>query len=319
MRLLVVKMVALLSVVLSIQVLTSGDTTREYPELFRFTQDLRKGAEIVYFGDSVLFTRDRSDKDRRTIPQMLQSEVPNGTIATVIHGAYDASVFLGFCHVIARSPTRPSLVIIPVNLRSFSPEWDMRPQYQFTRERYQLRWYGNQIASALRQPLAVLNAFPAATENSFRMAPVYDGYRQVGKVRDFPYDGRDLRGTLPPQTITADNLVLHYMGALRPDHRELRALREACTVLEDAGVQTLVYVTPVDCETGTALLGPRFDRQVRGNVETVRTALPSRHVRWLDLSDALSASAFSWDLIPNEHLKQVGRQYVATQVAAHMR
>jgi len=221
---LVLRTLILVVATAGLQALLPETSRDQYPELAAFVRDLQQGAAVAYFGDSVLYNCDNSDKDARSTPEMLRDST-GWQVAAVQHGSYDARVYLGFSRVIAASEQRPRFVVFEANLRSFSPEMDMRPQYQFTHERYLLRWHGNLLMPRLYRPLALLRAFPDVTQAEFLAAPVYDGTRRVGRVADFPYFGHDLRGTLPDETITTRSFVLHYMGALRPDHPRLAASR----------------------------------------------------------------------------------------------
>jgi hypothetical protein len=85
-------------------------------------------------------------------------------------------------------------------------------------------------------------------------------------------------------------------------------------------VRPIVYVTPLDVESGQQAVGPDLVTQVQKNVEVIRKTLEPEGVPLLDLSGSLAARDFDWfrQKTPNEHLKQSGRLLVAEKLAAEI-
>ena len=112
--------------------------------------------DIIYFGDSTIYTLGVGDKDKRTTSEMVEEITPCYSLGSITHAAYQMDIYLEFCRYITRQKQHPSFIIIPINMRSFSPEWDRRPQYQFEMEKIILRGgLLKQLLLAFYKPLRV--------------------------------------------------------------------------------------------------------------------------------------------------------------------
>ena len=106
---------------------------------------LEAGTDILYFGDSTLYRGHPSEEDSPTLPQLLDGLLPDLSVGSIAHDAYQPVLYAAFCRYIASKPSKPKLVVVALNLRAFSVERDRRPEYQFARER---------LYSRLNQPEA---------------------------------------------------------------------------------------------------------------------------------------------------------------------
>ena len=90
---------------------------------------------------------------------------------------------------------------------------------------------------------------------------------------------------------------------------------------KQAGIDVVFYVTPIDFGTGTDLLGNDFPRFVRQNVQTLEYVLAGEGYKLLDMTMTLPPARFSWPLVectPNEHVDEIGRRFIARQVAGRI-
>ena len=206
--------------------------------------------------------------------------------------------------------------MIPINLRSFSPEWDRKPAYQFEATKRQIRHAERPLQQALDPLLRTLHLLDeqAVTQTEYKTTPVYCGTEQVGLVRDF--DNPSYLEVTPERT--RNKMIFHYMYPLGVDHPKLVALREIVALADDYDLNIVFYVSPVDVETGERLLPGRFREQVAANVDTIREAVGTHQPALIDMSDALPSTAFSWHDYPNEHLRDTGRRFVAERLASQL-
>lgn len=278
----------------------------------------RSPPDIVYFGDSVLESVAPGDADRRDLMVLLRDLLPDRSVGTIQGAAYGPELFEAFARYVARQPARPSRLLISINLRSFSPEWDPRPEYQFQAEKFRLH-HGDLAAAAFLRPLNAFKAYSLTpiSPAEYRIRPVTREGRPVGLVRDF------LPLLVPPPGMSLEEgqFVFRYMNTVTPDSRGILALRRIAELCRKTGMEPRFYVTPVDVETGTRAVGPGFRQQVAANVAVLRESLAAENVRLLDLSALLDANAFDWrrNLVPNEHLTERGRAALARELAALLR
>ncbi|MCP4154851.1 MAG: hypothetical protein GY757_44425, partial [bacterium] len=117
----------------------TGDYVHKF-EPFTHTKDLLKEkTDIIYLGDSTICSRGKKDSDDRCISEMVRDMLPRYSLGRVTHEAYQMDLYLEFCKYICRQKNLPSIIIIPINMRSFAPGWDMKPQFQFEKETIILR------------------------------------------------------------------------------------------------------------------------------------------------------------------------------------
>jgi hypothetical protein len=274
---------------------------------------VRQGREVIFFGDSVDLSRSHLDGNKSPLHRMIQDRLPGQTIGPLVHEGYNMDTFLAYAGYISSSTRKPRLVIIPVNMRSFSPQWDADPSCQFDMERQVLS--GGYLKRVFLKPLILFGAVKqrGISREEYENTPVFNGSQMVGRVRDFL--GESFRE--PSDGKTEKKLVFHYMYSLEPGHRKLVSMAKMANVLKRSGIKPLFYITPIDRETGDKYLGPDFTRRIKANTAIIKQVLTSQGMGCLDLSLDLPAGAFHWqpNLYPNEHLNEKGRLYVAARVA----
>jgi hypothetical protein len=118
---------------------SQGDGASPYPELTQLIElfnSAKPTPEVLYLGDSVVERISKYDVDTRTLGTMvgdcLQGKL---SVAYIAHSAYHLRIFYGFIQVIKTLKRRPHVIILPINLRSFSPQWDLNPVWQLEPER----------------------------------------------------------------------------------------------------------------------------------------------------------------------------------------
>jgi hypothetical protein len=211
--------------------------SRPFPERDRLDQALAAKVDIVYLGDSVLESVSGKDSDRRDIARMLDDLLNTRAIALVQHAGYEMDVYESFAEYLAKQPVRPRVLVVPVNLRSFSTQWP----YSFERERLRLAW-GDLLGVPAYRPLTGLGLVPSPPFASVPGRPESDSWRDA------------------------------YATPLSPSHPRLRSLRKLVDVCRRAGIRPLVYVTPVDVAQGERRAGAGFRIEVAKNVEICKSA-----------------------------------------------
>jgi hypothetical protein len=323
MRRFLVKFLFLLLLLLTGQGLVGYFYPAPIPEpILHFQALLDQDVELLYFGDSTLWHPEGS----QTTAAMLQELLPGRKVGELSHAAYGMDVYRSYINFMLRQGYRPALVIIPINMRAFSPEWDQRPSYQFTQEKRVLA-LGLPLARSFGRPLNRFGGYePAITQDDFLRSPVYAGTTKIGKVQDF--EDKDSIALLAEgggeqfvyyQELPADGdyqrlLTYYYMAEVSPNHRKIGAMIDIAQRLQRVGVPVLFYVTPVNAELGDVYVGAAFRPQFTANVNVVREQLAAQGIELLDLSFALAAYFFT----DTEHLRQPGKQYIAEQLALHI-
>ncbi len=279
---------------------------------------MRNKADIVYFGDSTINWAAKSDVNEESMPGLLQRLLPSSRVAKITHSSYQPAVYEAYAQYIVRKGYHPKYVIIPINLRIFSPEWDFQPLWQFEKEKWTLA-IKDTFWMRFYRPLAVFKFFdPRISRFDYEQTDVYDGEQLIGKVHD--YDNHTY------QTMSDVNmknkLRFRYMYPLSVEHRKIRALVHTAELLKSAGIEPVFYITPVDWQTMQKFLGAASVDRIAKNVGLINLALQKQGVVPLDLSRSLPTAEFSWredgegPFYPNEHLRLRGRMFVVGNLVA---
>ena len=305
------KLVIFILIVASLQVILVQYILAPIPEVKLLDKYLQEKYQVIYFGDSVLQYTDVSDTDKSGVVKMLSKINPSVTIADMSFSAYDAGVYEAMMKYISRSPYKPEAIIIPIGLRSFSPEWDSRPVYQFEKQKFILS--APPLLADFWRPLAIFGVIKEnpISDQQFFNTPVYYEKTQIGAVLYFEND--ELFASTSPENIR-NKYVYSYMGSLSPDHRKLKSLENLLDSAKEQGITVYVYITPLDYEGGQEFVGPDFMVQTKVNVDLICSIVLAKNVPCLNLAFSLGSEYFSHPVYPSEHLRQAGRQFIAEKV-----
>jgi hypothetical protein len=289
-------------------------------EIVQFDRYLTEGVDVLYFGDSTLIL----PVGEVTTGEILQEFLPDRRIGQVAHPAYSLDLFYDYVVYMDRHGEWPDTLVMPVNMRSFSPAWDMRPSYQFEKERKILAM-GLSSARLFLRPLEIFGFFqPSISQQAFLDTPVYDGNVLVGRVRDFETLAVDevVQGKtknayrevkLEDQKTAQPVLTYHYMFNLEPDHRKLDAMIAVAELAAARGVNVIFYITPVNVEQGERFLGQPFSERFTHNIRVVQSRFDAASLDNVTLLD-LAFDLPSYDFIDLEHLTETGKEYIAEQI-----
>ena len=324
MKTIAAKLAAFGLVLALLQFLVSSVFPAEIPqEVLLLDQDLSDGVDIVYLGDSTLTL----PVGEVTTGEILQEMLPGHKVGEIAHPAYNLDLYLHYVRYMLRGSRRPQAIIVPVNMRSFSPEWDLRPGYQFDKVKKTLD-LGLFVSRILGRPLEIFGFYePSISQETFLNTTVYRGDEPVGTVRDFEsvsdQDGSAGQGdagfvyhdALPStedEEALRQALIYRYMYRLRAGQRQLQAMLEIAELGRAADVEIVFYVTPINYQQGERFLGEAFLETLNENVALVQLLAQYHRTTVLDLSTGLEAFSF----VDMEHLRERGKEYVATQLAA---
>jgi hypothetical protein len=311
MRTLTLKIVVLLAVVLPLQFgIGYLIFPRDDKAMLTIVKGSMKKSDIVYMGDSVLSAFNHKDADQRPLPDLL-SEKLGVHIVMLNHGGYHAGMYLDYLRYLVNANKAPSLLIVPINMRSFSPEWDTNPGHQFEKQEFILK-HGI-LAATFQKPISLFtDSFKNNTNEAWLNSPVFDYDRPAGKVKDFQdksyrnYDDAKMR----------NKIIYHYRYRLSASHRRIQEITTLVSIAKRNHIGLLLYITPIDylaCDrfyAGTSNI-------IKYNTKILNNTLSRYNVPLLDLSESIPSSYFDWrvDLYPNEHMNEHGKKYVASALA----
>ena len=262
--------------------------------------------KVLYFGDSVLSFVTRDEEDQATLPGIV-ADAFGQPLVDVSQRANAVDTFRTQIDYLLRAGVRPSLAVIPINLRSFAPEWASDPSWNFAMRQ---RMYDHLF---LTRALAVFNwSFDRAEHGPPAEVAVHIGDRYMGSVEDFlePEVQDD-----PPDSLIHNRYLARYGSELEGTER-FKVLRELVTLVRKQEIPALFYLVPFDWESVERFVAADERAPIRANVETLRETLRQADVEWLDLTDLLATADFDYGRgNPNEHLRASGRHRCAAVLA----
>lgn len=313
MKLLLTKIAVFILIIVVLQ-LTTGRHIFNFIEYDNVTANFIKykikNEDLLYFGDSVLNAVDKNDVNKKSIPVILSERIDRNIYANS-HGGYHVGIYLRYIEYLVKNKLQPSLIIIPINMRSFSQEWDPYPSYQFEKHSFILK-YG-EFGLSLLKPMSILTGqFKNTTQEQWQDLPVYDFGKLSGKVRDY----QGYRYNIVDNSRLKNKILFHYRYKLKEDHRKLTDITKIIEICNSNKIKCLFYITPVDVNFCQSVY-PGTKEIIEYNVNTILKLFKNKNAEVLDLSETLPSDNFSWkvDKYPNEHLNEKGRRYVAERLA----
>ncbi|MCL4267993.1 MAG: hypothetical protein KJZ72_00540 [Anaerolineales bacterium] len=299
----------------------SGKTQPPYPELVGLLEGFNNtvpAPDILFFGDSVLLRVSRDDTDTDTLDQMLSKKLGGKLkLLSIAHTAYHMQIYKSLIRVLDVTKRKPRVVILPINLRSFSPQWDFYPAWQFHDE---IQAVENYLSNPSLE-IAGVNEV-SATSNLLRLfdaIPVKYPLTELNRIGQF-------RSMIASKSKNEDQknsrlrqiFIYHYMHPLSEDHPKIKALEECVRMLSVLKIPLVLYVTPINWEAGRKYVGWEFIEAVKSNVNTISNRLSPHQmdnkVNFADLSILLEAGCFFSDDNATEHLNQQGRRLLADEI-----
>lgn len=292
-------------------------------EILALDEQLQNGIDILYLGDSTLIY----PTGEPTIPEILREMRTDYAIGDVAHPAYNLDLYERYVNYLVANKYQVESVIIPINMRSFSPEWDLRPSYQFEREKAILT-YGPRLSTLFYRPFDTFGLFDSPiSQDDFQHATVFNGDQPVGDVAEFEellgieavensLDENDFAyyASTPSDDeieVIKGTLVYYYMNGLDDHHRKIQSLKATSRLLTENGIKPIFYITPINYELGEQHMGDPFREQVTENTAIIERILSRKGVDVLNLAFDLEA----YNFVDTEHLTENGKSYVAKTLA----
>jgi hypothetical protein len=299
---------------------TSPVAVEPYPELVKLVELFNSGnpvPDVLYLGDSVVERISHNDFDKRNLGEIVAANLEGALqVAYVSRGAYHMGVFYGLICALEKMRGRPGIVILPVNMRSFSPQWDLSPSYQFEHEIQAIEDYiANPEGAIAAIPIGKVVVSQSLFE-SFDATPVnypYTEFNHVGRFRKIikskPESEEQRKFRL------RQIFIFHYMHSLISSHRKIAQLNNILHTLTNMGIAVLVYVAPINFQAGEKYVGNKFLSSLASNVkivlDTIMAYKAAGRVHFLDCSTMFASQYFFHEDEATEHLDQTGRNALA--------
>jgi hypothetical protein len=282
---------------------------------------LENGSEVIVFGNSTFFGA-KSDTIQKHMCELLAETLPAASLGNMMRASLHIGIIRDFSIYMAAHPRKPRIVIVPINLHSFSPRWDRRPEYQFPTLAAALRVWNTPLhwpSRVFHRALCISGFWDLTpiTQEDFEHETVFDGDSPVGRVAGFMAEfeySPEIKLEARSDTAIRRQLLFYFMNRITPEHRKSRAMVETARIFRDAGIRPIFLIMPVDVEFGRRYLGERFPARIAENSALLLSLLEAENVTAIDMSAALPSDLFYREFVSDEHMVYEGRRRVAAEL-----
>jgi hypothetical protein len=272
--------------------------------------------EVLIFGDSVMERVADNDADRRPLHQMIKDALlPRYRCVSISYSAYNPKIYYYFVKALEKLKRHPKIVILPINIRSFSPQWDLRPHWQHEAEISILKKFiKNPQRKSHRIRESLRGTASAALMDSFKRKNVDFPLIPFNTIGQF-LEVISSKPANESQSVFRRRLifVFHYMYRLGTDHKQLILLKDILDMLQAMNIKILLYITPINVGAGEKYAGREFVDHINKNADMILSlaGVENDHLRFRNWVAALSSENFFDHDLATEHINEHGRRKLA--------
>lgn len=255
------------------------------------------------------------DLNKSSLADLITNNFSSGKIKIISHTAYNAEVFESYINYIYKKKYKPDLIVIPINMRSFSPQWQKNPAWQFDCEVKLINSMTNSdpliTFSFLKKEviLWIKNILYLYYKADFSLT-------RLNRVKDFKKIIADKSNKIYSKEYRLKHLfIFHYLYKLQKNNKNILSLLNILTLSKKIGAKLFFYITPINYEAGNAYAGKNFTKFLNKNISQLMNILNSNNfsieVKIVDLSKKLESSFFFHPNDSTEHLNFKGRKALA--------
>ena len=276
--------------------------------------------DVQIFGDSVYHATSETDKEKRTLAQMIDDNTGSSSSVGFCRGSsFHTGIFYLLTKIMELFDKFPRIAVIPINLRVFSPQWDLTAEYKHLDFVNLL----NQYITKNDEKLELLGIDNASSDDDFMNTPVQYYLGKYRKIKDFSM----IHNKLTDHNMTQDDLIqrkkelfIYYYGyILKPQNRKLRLLLNTIKLLKQHGVRVLTYITPINVQAAKSFAGTQFTDNLERNLTMISDMLEYEGlfpaVQYYDFSCLFNEQYFAKLNETTEHLGELGRESLGNIVS----
>ena len=291
---------------LSVIVILASDYTVRHKHKFISKYDSsiqkRSDAEILYFASSVEAYTAKKDINKLSIGQIIDS-LNDLHVEPVSMDANNSRLYYLFYKDLLKRNKNKNLkfVIIEINLRSFSPEWDRNKFYNFK----DIQFYFN------RKSVFDFKNKSYPDSNKVEI----DAF--IYKVKAY--------NQLKNEKLLMNDIAIKYLYDIDQGNETLQALKSLVEIENDK-IPILFYLTPIDIKMCKDAFND-FENKHEKNLSLIKGMIKNNHL--IDISYALDSSYFDYPIYGkdsknnlmgsiNEHLNEKGRFFIADTISKYL-
>ena len=274
---------------------------------------------IVFLGDSINASFAKDDEKPKTLATLVGLAADHH-IGAVALGGYDMQLFRDYVRSMQSrmDPDRPQIWLLTVNLSNYARD-GRSPRIRNQLHIAEMNQLLHRTRRAFARPMRIFR-FPSCRptlreEEELRRPVLWQG-RPIGLQRDFP--DTHFKVSNVTDDLRRQNVIIRYAQPMTRGNRALKATTEAARILRRHGQRAVFCIMPCDVERCDALLDGAISPILDEKAALARAAAEAGGGEVLDLHDAFPHKWFVPDRYPNEHLRNPGREALASAIASFL-
>jgi len=285
-----------------------------------YTENL--SPELLVFGDSVSIRYANDEKCRLTFDGILSRRFNGKNKFLIVSGSgYHSALYEQYCRLLSKLSGRPKVVVMPINLRSFSPTWDLDPLYQYSEQVNLIKTFDLSNKS-YDLPFSPVSAASAHNDGVIAMQGV-----PIDTLNEF----KDIAAKSPAYATKEwfDRLEMlfrcHYMYSIDMQHRKIKSYGCALQELGKLKIPVFLYFTPINYESGVEFCGEEFVDVAKEMISKIENELRCAYVRSRsdNNEDQITIDNYAFNFSKRifftnhnatEHLRYDGRLFIVEKI-----
>lgn len=266
--------------------------------------------DILIFGDSVMSITSDSDVNRETLCEMLRSRLGSKYRVSAIHNlGFHMGIFYCALKAMILLNRVPSTIILPINIRSFSPMWDFRDDIQYDKLIKELIEYLRNEGYDLGNIYGVDKG--VTYDEYMDCIGSYRGYGTEKNSKFIAWVSRKAKDEDEFSKRYKYIFIWHYMYELLVENRKFKLMEELIKLIKRYNIKLLAYATPMNYLAGKKYVGDSFTKNYKLNsnmVEECFKKYTSSLIYYWDYSFLFEPKYFLHENGTSEHLNEKGRR-----------
>ena len=301
-----------------------------------------KSNKIIYLGDSVL----NADHQNKELPSSLVNIFRNDIKEKVLEisaAAYTPFIYDKYVSVIKKYSDDTKLIIIPINLRSFSSSWYRFPQYQFHQEcaylsiinlRLNMKCINEHIKNLIfserinvkteefLEEIITAKGFLRSTKRRFFEDLEQDCSYEIKENITYSCNNKEYlkqlveymqHGLNLKQALKVMRYNYHYAENINDTNTSFLNIKNLAKIFNEGNIKVLFYVTPLNLESIQRFSGNIVTNIINNNINLLKNNLRGNNIYFLNLSDLLEKNHFE-DACACEHVDIGGKTKIANNI-----
>lgn len=282
--------------------------------LLRFYR-LGQNRSVLLLGDSVTIRTSNKDNTKLGIDKLLEQRLEKHGIKlnSIAYSAYNTGIYYLISEALKYARYRPEVLIMPINLRSFSIQWDFNPTFQNLRHIQSLTSY------ILRKNpqfdvKSLMGIDQVILHEEFVQKDITDTTDGLCFNKNDDYINIINKKCCEATDTTYRRKILfsyHYMHTVDVYNRKFAFIEKIVKNADDLGIKLIMYILPINFMSGMKYVGDDFLKVVEKNVNFIQTNMQSCGARVKDYSTLFDPAYFFHEDETTEHLNEKGRHVLA--------